>query len=167
MNGIQRKVLQTLDDRLNSIEMDGAKKLFDDLSYRVVNSEIKIEKLVSTTEDVTNRHEKVRTIVEQHSINHKELLSDLKKFISDTVSSIKAHEKLLEGLEKRLRVVEVPLEDNTARFEKVESQTIALKYPIKDIYDKLDAIDSAKESDKKELDEKITQMTKTIEKFDE
>ena len=44
----------------------------------------------------------------------------------------------MEGLETRLRVVEVPLEDNSTRFEKVENQTAALKFPIKDLYDKLD-----------------------------
>ena len=52
-------------------------------------------------------------------------------------NAIKAHENILEDKEKRLRVIEVPIESNAARFEKVESQCIALKYPIKDLYEKV------------------------------
>ena len=44
----------------------------------------------------------------------------------------------MEGLEKRLRVVEVPLEDQSTRFEKVENQIAALKIPIKVLYEKLE-----------------------------
>ena len=80
--------------------------------------------------------------------------------------AIETHEKLLEGLEKRLRVVEVPIEADSQRFDKVESQVKALKYPIKDIYDKLDLVKKEKDKEKESADKKIGKLSKEIEKFE-
>ena len=41
----------------------------------------------------------------------------------------------------------MPIEDNGARFEKIEAQTHALKYPIKDIYARLDELERGKTAD--------------------
>ena len=62
----------------------------------------------------------------------------MEKFIVETENSIRTQEQSHEGLEARVRVIEVPLEDQSTRFEKVENQIAALKLPIKDLYEKLD-----------------------------
>ena len=62
----------------------------------------------------------------------------MEKFIVETENAIRTQEQSHEGLEARLRVVEVPLEDQSTRFVKVENQIGALKLPIKDLYEKLD-----------------------------
>ena len=68
----------------------------------------------------------------------------------------------MEGLETRLRVVEVPLEDNSTRFEKVENQTAALKFPIKDLYDKLDQFEAKQSTRKENTDQSIAVLEKAI-----
>ena len=62
----------------------------------------------------------------------------MEKFIVETENSIRTQEQSHEGLEARVRVIEVPLEDQSTRFEKVENQIAALKLPIKDLYEKLE-----------------------------
>ena len=37
-----------------------------------------------------------------------------------------------------MRVIEVPYESDASRFEKLEAQIAALKYPVMDIYSKID-----------------------------
>ena len=50
----------------------------------------------------------------------------MEKFIVETENSIRTQEQSHEGLEARVRVIEVPLEDQSTRFEKVENQIAAL-----------------------------------------
>ena len=49
-------------------------------------------------------------------------------------SAIAKHEGLLEGLETRLRAVEVPIEDNTERVENINVKVNALGAPITNLF---------------------------------
>ena len=66
-------------------------------------------------------------------------------------------------MEKRLRGIEVPIEDNTEKIDKVQTQTHALKFPIKDLYEKLDGLAKAAEVDKQKNEAKFEKVIKHVE----
>ena len=66
-----------------------------------------------------------------------------------------------------MRVIEVPYETDNARFEKIEAQVQALKYPIKDIYDKLENLQKAEILEKDTREKVDTVLQKSIEKAEQ
>ena len=92
---------------------------------------------------------------------------DFEKLKQDTDRAIEAHERALEDKEKRLRVLEVPIEDNGARFEKIEAQTHALKYPIKDIYARLDELERGKTADTESFAKQTTTFEQRMAKLEQ
>jgi len=71
--------------------------------------------------------------------------------LAQTDLAIEAHEKALEDKEKRLRVVEVPLESDQAKFDKMEAKVIALTFPIKDIYAKIEELEQTNTKNQESL----------------
>lgn len=61
-NEIQRQVLEALDSRIETLEFSGDKERdqVKQFTFRAVEMEIKIEKLLVSAEDISQRHEKVR-----------------------------------------------------------------------------------------------------------
>lgn len=53
----------------------------------------------------------------QHGVHSSQEKSAIESFILKTTTSIAAHEKLLNSVEERMKVVDAPIEVSTARFE--------------------------------------------------
>ena len=71
----------------------------------------------------------------------------------------------LEGTEKRLRLIEVPIEVDNSRYEKLEANLAATKFPIKDLYQKFEVIDKAQGEDKETHNKLMTTLEQRFEKF--
>ena len=77
----------------------------------------------------------------QHGVYSSQEKSAVESFILKTTTSIAAHEKLLNSVEERMKVVEAPIEVSTARFE---AQIWELKQPIKELAGKIDELEQGK-----------------------
>ena len=101
VNDIQRQVLESLDDRLLAIEMVDKEQLvsYDSVALRMLNNEIKTEKLIQGAAEIFQRLDKLQTVANQHTtlVSDKTQEELLAKTRAETMESISQHEKLIEG----------------------------------------------------------------------
>ena len=124
VNDIQRQILERLDSRVVDLEMRDSKTLeeYNSVSHRLLQAEIKTEKLIATAEDITSQFMIIKKTSEKHSViaeNNKTLELLLAKTRAETEASISKQELMLEDFEKRFRRIELSNEENNEKFEKV------------------------------------------------
>ena len=83
VNEIQRQVFESLDKRVALVELGGGNevKSIEGLAFRMVNSEIKVEKMLTQIEGFQVRQEKIRVQTEQNDLDQKEMRTDYTKFV--------------------------------------------------------------------------------------
>lgn len=143
---------------------------YNSVSHRLLQAEIKTEKLIATAEDITSQFMIIKKTSEKHSViaeNNKTLELLLAKTRAETEASISKQELMLEDFEKRFRCIELSNEENNEKFEKVQAQTIALKYPIKDLYEKLDVLAKAAEADQLKNEASFEKVLKYVENMEQ
>ena len=128
--------------------------------------EIKTEKLIPMTQDMIDKQEHHRKNVEKALYETRMYRERFAQYAKQTDEAIQSHEKALEDKEKRMRVIEVPYESDASRFEKLEAQIAALKYPVMDIYSKIDEQAQATTENQKKLRELSDEVASLIGRLD-
>ena len=171
VSSIQRQILEQLDKRLTELEIFKSedRTKIDQHVQRMFTLEIKTEKLIPMTQDMIDKQEHHRKNVEKVLYETRMYRERFAQHAKQTDEAIQSHEKALEDKEKRLRVIEVPYESDASRFEKLEAQIAALKYPVMDIYSKIDEqAQATTENQKKlrELSDEVASLISRIDKLD-
>ena len=130
--------------------------------------EVKLEKLIPLAQDCLDKQEVQRRDFDKITTDTRDLTQRFEAYTVQTDAAVYNHEKALEDKEKRLRVIEVPYETDAQRFEKLEAQIAAIKYPVMDIYSKIDDLQQGMTENQKksrELSDELSTLSKTVEQI--